>query len=195
MPNEFDPDAAADELRAADGISHPEHKRAKVAQISAAALVDIAASLQILAAEAWAAMPHVEEPVDVEPVDDATRDFFVVGDLVTVKGDSEPGEVTKVGVDQGEAFADVTFANGHADRYYTRNLELIIGDGTDPELADVIQARAILADVDALPAEADPLTDDLALDDFDDAESPAALDALKALADVEPAPRKKGKKA
>jgi hypothetical protein len=157
MPNEFDPDAAADELRAVDGL-RPEVARVRVAQITAAALIDLAASLQILAAEAWAAMPTPEGGfADNEP--DGPRDFLVVGDLVVVKGDSEPGEVANVGVDQGEAYADVVFANGSAARYYARNLERVVGE--DPELADAIDA---------------------------------SLAAVKALADVEPTPRKKGGK-
>jgi catechol 2,3-dioxygenase-like lactoylglutathione lyase family enzyme len=125
MPNEFDPDSAAEELARTEAMGSDAHRRA-VARISTAALIDIAASLKILAAEV--VFSGVLDPADIEPtvdvpITESTRDFLVKGDIVRViGGDAEPGEVVGLGFDQGEAYANVEFAGGQ-ERYYVRNLE------------------------------------------------------------------------
>lgn len=120
---------ARQSLEATPAINAADVRRARYAELQIAATLDIAASLRVLALEALLAMPGGEEPdVDTEPVTEETRDFLVEGDLVTVVGDTAPGEVVKLGWDQGEIFADVAFAEGRRERFYVRNLERLVGD-------------------------------------------------------------------
>lgn len=148
---EIDLDELAADLESARLIHNDNVRRGTVARVQAAALLDIAMSLRILAAEAGAAMGvDISSEFDYAPaepdygeVDDTTRDFLVVGDLVTVKGDTEPGEVVAVGSD-GEPWADVDFAVTKGMRLYERNLERLIGDvgeGVDPEAVAAIRGK------------------------------------------------------
>lgn len=148
---EIDLDELAADLESARLIHNDSVRRGTVARVQAAALLDIAMSLRILAAEAGAAMgvdisgefDYAPAEPDYGELDDAPRDFLIVGDLVTVKGDTEPGEVIAVGSD-GEPWADVDFAVTKGMRYYARNLERLVGDageGVDPEAVAAIRGK------------------------------------------------------
>lgn len=158
---------AARELDAQRHVSNETAARRKVAEINAFALLDIAGSLRILAAESATYLDSTEALAATDPVDEpdeATRDFLVVGDLVHVIDDTEPGEVTRLGFDQGEAYAEVAFANGHADRFYVRNLVRIIGDEAEDEALEAVVDSTLAA----LNAEADG-EPDISLEDLGNA--------------------------
>lgn len=214
----LDYDAARESLKTNRLVTNEKAARARVAEITAAALLDIAGSLNVLAIEATLAMPEILTDEEAQAESDETRDFLVIGDLVHVADDTEPGEVTKLGFDQGEAFADVAFANGHADRYYVRNLVRIVGDEAPPEVVEDAVIITELAEssveinantLDALEAAAEA-HDEFADDDGDTMEDdfanpptgsegpnaapePTALDALRE-AEKSSKAKKKGKK-
>jgi hypothetical protein len=207
MPNEFDPDSAAEELARTEAMGSDAHRRA-VARISTAALIDIAASLRILAAEV--VFSGVLDDADTEPTVDApiaeeTRDFFVEGDTVRVIGDdTEPGEVVGLGFDQGEAYANVEFAGGQ-ERYYVRNLERVVterfteADGSG-NTHDVVAELTLNADGSGSVREVEPpavadvedLDDDFDGDHFTAADE--ALERLRANEAERKAEKKKGSK-
>jgi hypothetical protein len=127
---ELDIDAARRENDATAAIHGLDVRRTRYAELQIAALLDIAGSLRVVALEAGIAL-GIDEPTptdEPEPDPEAFYGFFVVGDLVTVVGDTTPGEIVRLGFDQGEPFADVDFAESKGVRYYTRNLERLVGD-------------------------------------------------------------------
>lgn len=189
------------ELKGVSSITNAESRRAALSELTTAALLDIAYSLRSVGAEASLALLGSgvltsTEPEPDEPTDD--RDFFVVGDLVHRRDDTEPGEVVKVGVTEGETFADVAFANGSEGRYFQRDLVRLRGDNVDPAFVETIVesvGEAVTADdAPADPADgyADDLDDDFEGDNFTAAES--ALDTLRANEAARKAAKKKGGK-
>jgi hypothetical protein len=118
--------------RSTPHLNNAETRKTRDAEVQIAALLDIATSLRTIALEA--AVNGLGLGADdagdeaAETGEDAPRDFLVVGDLVTVKGSTEPAEVVDLGMDQGEPFAVVDFAVTKGMRYYVRNLERLVGD-------------------------------------------------------------------
>lgn len=131
----------------------PEEQRRDIAFVQTAALLDIAASLRPLAREVAISLEERDLMYSEIPDDDASLeeidrlayptleayaavggtadDFLVEGDLVHVIGETEPGEVVKLGITEGDIFADVAFAEAGTMRYYVRNLERLVGDAGD----------------------------------------------------------------
>jgi hypothetical protein len=217
----IDLDVAAAELKATSLIQNEGVRRARMAEISAAALVDIATSLRVIANESAAAMlpaasveyfegePHPGERID----DDGPRDFLLVGDIVHLVGETEPGEVESLGFDgDGNATASVNFGDGATREYYHSSLVRMVGDeGRDPELLEALievgddpageisdeeeAADPDLVDLDAEADEPSPadLVDDIDAD-FEGEPHPAAESAVDVLRANEAA-RKAAKKA
>ena len=215
----IDVDRAASEVRATGLIQNDGVQRYRLAEISAAALVDIAGSLPVLASEAAAAMLPAASVEYFEGGEDegdggeadGPRDFLLEGDLVHKIDDTEPGEVVALGFDgDGAGTATVNFGDGdvRGPLYVTslvrmvgdegRDLELLdalIEEGDDPagEISDEEEARdPDLVDLDAEPSPAD-LVDDIDAD-FEGASHPAAESAVDVLRANEAA-RKAAKKA
>lgn len=186
---------AATELRSVGAMSEGL-RRAAVAEIQAAALLDIAVSLRVLAAEAAAAMPEegdTERPDEIDNPKHNDDDFLVVGDLVLVDGYDEPGEVTRLGVSEGATWAEVTLASGAIiGRVWAENLTRLVGDeaaaiATLPATeADEAEAAAIVA-----ADHVDEIDDDFDGDEHGEAKS--ALDVLRAN-EAERKAKKKGTK-
>lgn len=126
--------------RSTPHLNNAETRKTRDAEVQIAALLDIATSLRTIALEA--AVNGLGLGADdagdetAETGEDAPRDFLVVGDLVTVKGSTEPAEVVDLGMDQGEPFAVVDFAVTKGMRYYVRNLERLVGDKLDEARID-----------------------------------------------------------
>lgn len=174
------------QLAQSGAINNDGVRRSTVAEISTAALLDIAGSLRVIAAEAALAMAGSGSftldgmPEAEAPMTDDTRDFLVVGDRVTAKADDdrEVGRVTGVGVTEGEPYADVAFEQ-FTGRLFARDLERVTSDETE----DAIDLAAMRSHEDA---RLDPEGDDFT--------PPAsALDALKDL-EAKPAKKKAAKK-
>ena len=215
--------AAAAELKAVGSITSESARRHAVAEINTAALLDIALSLRVVAAEARAAMPSpFTETIDdagAEP--EADRDFFIEGDLVVADGMDEPGEIRSFGQSEGAFYADVLFAGGAESRVWLSNLTRLVGDERDDDAMQEAAERSIEAiaaerSIEAIAAESerevgpdgepvgDPereddepertdLVDDIDAD-FDGDRPPAAATALDVLKANE-AERKAAKKA
>ena len=182
---------AKHELEATSRITGETTRRERYAELTAAALLDVAYSLRSVGAEASMALlgsGFLASP-DAEPapvVDDPNRPLEV-GDLVHVLNDTEPGEVVAVLVTEDEPSADVAFANGSSLRLFQRDLVRLRGDdGLDPEfVAEVAQRVAEATGEPAAPVGEDAAEgyhddpdDDFEGDTFTAAES--ALDTLKA---------------
>ena len=209
--------AAAAELKAVGSITSESARRHAVAEINTAALLDIALSLRVVAAEARAAMPSpFTETIDdagAEP--EADRDFFIEGDLVVADGMDEPGEIRSFGQSEGAFYADVLFAGGAESRVWLSNLTRIVGDERDDDAMQEAAERSIEAIAAESEREVGPdgepvgdpereddepertdLVDDIDAD-FDGDRPPAAATALDVLKANEPerkAAKKAGKK-
>lgn len=162
-----DLDLAREELRATRLISNEKAQRARLAEINAAALLDIAASLRPMAAEVISSMAIGDERAhrydDVEPVaDDDHRDFFVVGDLVHIIDTERVGTIVELGFDDAEMVARVAFEGGSATMtYFARQLERLVGD--ERPHVSTPEEDAAMIDADDLPELfADSATDGLA---------------------------------
>jgi len=215
-----DLDAATAGLKATSLIQNEGVRRARMAEISAAALVDIATSLRVIANESAAAMlpaGSVEyfEGEGFEPggEDDGPRDFLLVGDIVHLVGQTEPGEVESFSFDgDGAPTAVVNFGDGATREYYHSALVRMVGDkGRYPELLEALieasddpageisdeeeAADPDLVDLDAEADEPSPadLVDDIDAD-FEGEPHPAAESAVDVLRANEAA-RKAAKKA
>jgi hypothetical protein len=180
---DFDPEAAAAAVRAAAGITHREAKRDALLAIQTAALVDIAASLSVLAVEsAWAMQPaRVElgmldddddesapEPVDLTEADAGTRVR-----LITPGADAREGELTgSGGIDQGIPWVGVAWDDDvlTESRVFVPHLEAVHA----PTLPVLPEVREAAAEAGAPVAELDA--------DFDGDEHPQADAAVEALA-------------
>ena len=216
-----DLDVATAELKATSLIQNDGVRRSRMAEISAAALLDIASSLRVLAHEAAAAMlPAASaeyfataEPFTPGDESDGPRDFLLEGDLVHKIDDDEPGEVVALGFDgDGALFADVEFGAGPV-RLYASSLVRLVGDeARDLEALEAIEAlieegdddaaeisdaeEAVdpdLVDLDAGTIAPADLVDDIDAD-FGDEPHPAAESAVDVLRANEAA-RKAAKKA
>lgn len=165
----LDYDKAREAVKASSHVSNDAIRSRQLDEIATAAVIDIAASLNIVALEASLAIGPLDTDnvsqlygltdrdgsdtgVTEDEVDEATRDFLVVTDLVHVVGDTEPGEVVGLGFDQGEAYADVAFVGEKQERFYTRNLVRIIGDEAPEEVVEEI-ADAVAAEIPEDPDE------------------------------------------
>lgn len=159
-------DVATAELKATSLIQNDGVRRARMAEISAAALLDIAGSLRVLAGEAAAAMlptasvdyfegdPHSGERIG----DDGPRDFLLEGDLVQKIDDDAPGEVVALGFDgDGELYADVEFGTGPV-RLYASSLVRLVGDeARDVLIAGEISDAEEATDPDLVDIDAEPI--------------------------------------
>lgn len=205
--------AAAHELKLSAGVTNDATRRALVAEIQTAAMLDIAASLRILADESRFAMGATFRGELIGSDDEAEseelpRDFLVVGDLVAVSGYDDPAEVRGLGFSEGALWADVLFATGADARVWASGVTRLVGDEADDESMKAAVEETI-AEIAALNAEADgepdlsetregieALVDDID-DDFDGDRHPeaaTALDVLKANEAARKAGKKKGGK-
>lgn len=204
--------AAAAELKGSASVTNDTTRRQIVAEIQTAALLDIALSLRVVAAEARAAMPvafATAELVSDEPP--AERDFLIVGDLVAVEGYDDPAEVVKLGVSEGAVWAEVVFASGADARVWASIVTRLVGDERDDdamqEAAEASVAAVgemtldregeILAGADDEPEDDIEIPVDDIDDDFDGDHHTAAataLDTLKANEAERKAAKKSGKK-
>lgn len=166
---ELDIDKARRALDETGAIHSADTRRSRVAEIQIATLLDIAGSLRVVALEAGAAMGYDATRdialIGYDDIDDATRDFLVVGDLVHVVGDTAPGEVMSLGFDEGDPYAIVDFAEAKGVRYYVRNLERLVGDVAEEHVAAMRAEEAALA---ALPTVGDDLEDGTDPDLYDE---------------------------
>lgn len=206
--------AAERELRAVGSITSESARKAAVAELNTAALLDIALSLRIVAAEARAAMPPpFTETTEPGHADDRDRDFLIEGDLVAVDGLDDPAEVVGFGQSEGTVYANIKLIDGTEARAWLDTLTRLVGDERDDDAMQEA-AEASVAELRALNAAADaegeldetPDVDDareaheLASeidDDFDgDTHNAAAnaLDVLKANEAARKAAKKKGGK-
>lgn len=149
--------SAKHELAKSGTISNTDTRRAVVAEITAATLLDIAGSLRWIAAEARAAMPDpwpqtsMTAPAEiVEPEGDV---FLKVGDIVAVEGHSETAHIVGFGSDQGETYASLVFESGADARIWTRLLSLL--DSPDEEAEERAAEESTIETLRALNAEAD----------------------------------------
>lgn len=201
---------AATELRSVGAMSEGL-RRAAVAEIQTAALLDIAGSLRVLAAEAAAAMPDdngVERPDEIDDPKPEERDFLIVGDLVLADGYDEPGEVTRLGVSEGATWAEITLASGAIiGRVWAENLTRLVGDeavaiverngetiGDGVTIATLPVTEADEAEAAAIVAadHVDEIDDDFDGDEHGEAKS--ALDVLRANEAERKAAKKKAAK-
>jgi hypothetical protein len=206
---------AADELRASGGITNSEVRRAAVAEIQAAALLDIAGSLRVLAIEALSAMPEQAEAASGEPVqDERDRDFLIEGDIVSPIGNDDfVGQVESFGVSEGATYANVVWEDGARGRAWLEQLNRVITAESDADVKGRIEDGLSLWNT-AEPADVkrrndsaglEPEAAEFSLDDLkqlvddeeedvDDDFEPSALDALKATEAERKAKKKGGKK-
>lgn len=209
----LDLQAAFTELEATGSIQNDGVRRGRMAELSAGALLDIAGSLRVLAAEAAGAMGvSLSTIVEDAEAEEGPRDFLVEGDLVHRLEDTEPGEVVALGFDgDGDPWADVEFGGGPVRLYVSslvrlvgdeaRDLEVLdalkdlpdvgdeLEDGTDPDLYD-------LPDEPSEPGPEDAVEHDIDAD-FGDEPHPlaeSAVDVLRANEAARKAAKKKGGK-
>lgn len=153
-----DLDVATTELKATSLIQNDGVRRSRMAEISAAALLDIAGSLRVLANEAAAAMLPAAIVQHYTPGDesDGPRDFLLEGDLVHKIDDDESGEVVALGFDgDGDLYADVEFGAGPV-RLYASSLVRLTGDeGREEAAAEEALEALIEAGDDAAGAISD----------------------------------------
>lgn len=126
MDINWDPDDAHRALTRAEGMPSESLKRATIASIMAAAQIDIAASLRIIAAEAELAMSGAPLDTD-EPDEDEEPDPLVEGDVVLVDGEGDPGTILDFRFTEGEYFAAVEWADGGSLIAVSR-LSRLVGD-------------------------------------------------------------------
>lgn len=199
-----DLDAATTELKATSLIQNDGVRRARMAEISAAALLDIALSLRVVAAEARAAMPELGTIEYVEGDDEpAEHDFLVVGDRVAVDGLDDPAQVVGFGQSEGAIYAKIRLVDGAEARAWLDTLTRLRGDERDDDTLQDASEAVPAAAPDVEPAadlldEIDPvdLVDDIDAD-FGDESHPAAesaVDVLRANEAARKAAKKKGKK-
>lgn len=202
---------AAAELKTSSSITNEISRKATVAEIQTAALLDIALSLRVVAAEARAAMPDVAslftpEGGPAEAEFEKPSDFFIEGDIVIVDGSDEPAEIKSFGQSEGALYANLLLADGSEARAWVETLsrvdaepddtpaEVTLTDGTPaPKGADGIPILISAEPDDGVPI--GELVDDIDGDFEGDPHSAAAsaLDVLKAN-EAERKAAKKGKK-
>lgn len=208
----LDIDAAEHELKASSTITNDTVRRAVLATLQTAALLDIARSLRVVAADAELGImsagygPDVTEPDDA-PLERPTTaaeaeragvpidDFLVEGDVVLLDGGlhGEPGEwaigeVKKLSVSEGDVVAHVDFGDGEPAKVWARGLTRVIGDERPAEATLPNGEPAPTGDdgVPILSAESDDPEEDFA--------PASALDALREVAAEKPGKKKGSKK-
>lgn len=203
---EFDPEHAKAELVRTEAMSSdPAGKRLMIARIAAAAQIDIAESLRVIAQEAALAMGNGAIMVDVEDVaPEPEEDPLVEGDVIQAVDVVGTGVVKGFRFTEGEYFADVEWADGSGGLVAASRLSRLVGDEGEPPLrgdldesvptADLVDGEPPLRVDPVVMAEelADEIDDDFDGDDHADAES--ALAILKANEAARKAAKKKGKK-
>lgn len=185
--------AAKRELSGVNLINNEGARRQALAELTAGALLDIAASLRAVAADARLSLdPYAGagEAVDDQP--EEREDFLVVGDQVEMP-DGAIGTVLSFGMTEGSAYAEVDFDNGPTAKTWLENLSRVADytpgpdsddepedDGHEPvEIVSAERVAEMLGGVE---------------DDFDGDAHPAAASALDLLKATE-AERKAKKKA
>lgn len=188
--------AAARELKVASLVSNEGSRRALIAEIQTAALLDIAYSLRAVAMEAIMAMPNpLVEYVDGpdEPNDGtsdaaaAARDFLVEGDLVTIENKDLVFEVLGFGYTEGSPYARIREVGDDVteSRVWLENLTRV-PTPSEETLAEKTPDET----VDETVVEPDEDPDD---DFTGSAEAQSALDLLRAN-EAERKAKKKGTK-
>ncbi len=218
---ELDLDKARAEAGKIEGARNETTARARAHELTIGALLDIAGSLRILAAESAIAMSEDREPTrwGIDDFDDDTTparaatlaehvsfgrsplDWLDVGDLVhRADDDTAVAEVVKVGITEDEPFADLSTdpeEEGYAVRLFQRDLVLLRGDeaphvSTDAEDAEMIDADDAPELFEGGEAIAEGLADEID-DDFEGDNHTATDDAIAVLKANEAA-RKAAKK-
>lgn len=180
---------AAAELKGSSSITSGDVRRAIVAEIHAAALLDIALSLRVLAAESRAAMvgelADIPEYGEGEPAE--VDDFFVVGDVVLI--DDEAGSpvatITHLGMSEGSVVATLLLDGGETVKAWTDCLTRVTPEppGEGDEVGEPIVGRD------------DPVDDiDSDFDGDPHETATSALDTLKRNEAERKADKKKGGK-
>lgn len=186
-----DLDAAASELKGSATITNDNVRRQCVAEISAAALLDIAGSLRAIADEARAAMPEpfelVGEPIEGGDTPERGDDFLVVGDRVRIDGFGDIGVCEKFGASEGSAFAEVRYSDDALVKTWIENLVRVHDD--EHEHDDDEHERGDEEHEPPVGGDGLAILEDR--DELDDFTPPSALDLLKA---TEAKPKKKGGK-
>ena len=189
---------AAAELRSSGSITGESTRKATVAEIQTAALLDIALSLRVVAAEARAAMPSPFAEMPAEPESDEPRDFLIVGDLVTAEGMDEPGEIRAFGQSEGAFYAEVSFAGGAESRVWIDALTRLYGDERDEPSDETVESivATVADEIERTPAETADLVDDIDGDFDGDTHTAAATahDTHTANEAARKAAKKKGSK-
>lgn len=209
-----DLELAARELRASATVTHEGTRRGMVAEITAAALLDVAASLRVVRLEAELAMPFgpdVEPDDDDEPLtrpltaEEATaagvpiEDFLVEGDVVAIGADGTLGTVVELSVSEGDVVAHVR-VDGVLEvvKVWARTLTRIPeGMPAAPALDDVDERMPTFI--------VEKTSEGVTIDELEEADEPeedfvetmppaSALEALRELATDEPKKKGKGKK-
>lgn len=212
----LDLDKARAEAGKIEGARNESTARARAHELTIGALLDIAGSLRILAAESAAAMIEgASDEDDGEPTFEPARaatlaehvsfgrsplDWLDVGDLVhRADDDTAVAEVVRVGITEDEPFADLSVdpTSGEAVRLYQRDLVLLRGDeaphvSTDAEDAAMIDADDAPELFEGGEAIAEGLADEID-DDFEGDNHAVTEDAIATLKANEAA-RKAAKK-
>lgn len=155
---------AVEELRATPLISNEKGQRSRVAEITAAALLDIAASLRPIGAEAAEAMASIAARDDDEP-EPEHGDMLLVGDVVHVVGTERVGEISSFAYDaDGDLLAYVGFESadlleGEVTPFYVSSLERVIGDENPPVVSTDEEDAAMIDEGIAPELFADDATD------------------------------------
>lgn len=198
-----------DELKKTGAMTSPNERRLAIAEISAATMLDIAASLRVVAAEASYAMPSPADMLDEAvgnqgSAPDAVPDFFVEGDRVIAKveGGTVTATIASLGVTEGAIYAELIFDEtedqpSSKGRAWVEYLERVVEtpDETDPtphadDPAEDDESVQAIADAAGL------VDDDIDSDFEGDTHTAAAnaLETLKANETARKAAKKKGKK-
>ena len=169
---EVDLDAATHELKTSSSIVHEASRRAVVAEVTAAALLDIARSLRVVAADAAQGIATLF-PTDEPAEEEAAERVLEEGDRVRLK-DGTTGVV--VGASESE---DQPVVHVQTEHFGVLKVWLNL-------VAEVLPAEPAPAGEDHDEEEGD------VKDDFD-GQAPG-LDALREIAAGTPKPKKKGGK-
>lgn len=202
MDINWDPEDAHRALVRAEGMPSESLKRATIASISAAAQVDIAASLRIIATESALAMSGAPLDTD-EPDEPDEEEPLVEGDVVLVDGEGEPGTIAGFRFTEGEFFAEVEWVDGGALFAVSRLTRLVGDEGEEAELrgdleesvptSDLIGGDPTALDRDDLVETSEPDEEEVEVEI--EADFPDPLEALKAkAAATKRTGSKKGKK-
>lgn len=209
---ELDIAKATAELQTVPGMHNEGNRKTTLAILQTAALIDIAASLRVVAEDAALGLlgggdTLVDEPEE-EPMTDETRDFFVVGDHV-IPADPElvdpgtlEGTITALGMSEGAAVATVDWNDdaGTRSKIWTSALIRVPLRSEVPEPGEIPGPSAGWEDLKPGPIEEISIEKEDVVDDIDSdfdgdahSEAAAALEVLKAN-EAERKAKKKGSK-